>query len=51
MKEAGYDPSSGQPPSAEVLAAMQAASVELQDADFVAASARVSAWFQSNCGS
>jgi hypothetical protein len=50
MQEAGYDPSSGEPPSADVIAAMQAASVKLQDADFVAASGRVSAWFQSNCG-
>ena len=51
MQDAGYDPSSGEPPSAEVIAAMQAASVKLQSADFVAASDRVSAWFQSNCGS
>jgi len=51
MQDAGYDPSSGQPPSAEVIAAMQAASVKLQSADFVAASGRVSAWFKSNCGS
>ena len=51
MQDAGYDPSSGQPPSAEVIAAMQAASVELQSPDFVAASDRVSAWFETNCGS
>jgi hypothetical protein len=50
MQEAGYDPSSGLPPSADVIAAMQAASVELQSADFVAASGRVTAWFQTNCG-
>jgi len=47
----GYDPSSGQPPPPEVIAAIQQASQELQDADFQAASDRVSVWFQEQCGS
>jgi hypothetical protein len=51
MQDAGYDPSSGQPPSADVVAAMQTASAKLQSPEFVAASGRVSAWFKSNCRS
>ncbi len=47
----GYDPSSGQPPPPEVMAAIQQASQGLQDADFQAASERVSVWFQEQCGS
>jgi hypothetical protein len=46
----GYDPSSGEPPPPEVIAALTAAGQELQNADFQAASERVSAWFQENCG-
>jgi hypothetical protein len=51
MQDAGYDPSSGQPPSAEVIAAMQVASQKLADPEFHAASDRVNAWFAENCGS
>jgi hypothetical protein len=51
MQDAGYDPSSGEAPSAEVIAAMEAASQQLSDPDFAAASDRVSAWFATNCGS
>lgn len=51
MQDAGYDPSSGQPPSAEVITAMQAASAKFQDPEFTAASDRVQAWFAENCGS
>jgi hypothetical protein len=51
MQDAGYDPSSGQPPSAEMIAAMQAASQKLSDPEFHAASDRVNAWFAENCGS
>jgi hypothetical protein len=51
MQDAGYDPSSGQPPPPEAIAAMQQASLKLQDPDFTSASDRVSAWFAENCGS
>ena len=50
MQDAGYDPSSSQPPTAEQIAAMQQASQVFQDADFKAASQRVDDWFKSNCG-
>ena len=50
MQGAGYDPSSGEAPSAEMIAAMEAASQKLNDPDFTAASERVSAWFATNCG-
>ncbi len=50
MQDAGYDPTSGQPPGPEVIAAMQQASQKFQDPEFKAASDRVQAWFTSNCG-
>ena len=50
MQDAGYDPSSGQAPPPEVIAAMTQASQKLQDPEFKAASDRVQAWFTSNCG-
>lgn len=51
MQNAGYDPSSGQPPPPQAIAAMQSASQKLQDPDVKAASDRLTAWFASNCGS
>jgi hypothetical protein len=50
MQDAGYDPSSSQPPTAEQIAAMEQASQVFQDADFQAASKRVDDWFKANCG-
>jgi hypothetical protein len=50
MQDAGYDPTSGEVPSAEVIAAMEAASAQLSAPEFTAASERVSAWFETNCG-
>ena len=50
MQDAGYDPSSGEAPPPEAIAAMQEASLKLSDADFTAASERVNAWFATNCG-
>ena len=50
MQDAGYDPSSGQAPPPEVIAAMTQASQKFQDPEFKAASDRVQAWFTSNCG-
>ena len=51
LQDSGYDPSSGEAPPPEVIAALTAASQALDDADFQAASERVSAWFAENCGS
>jgi hypothetical protein len=50
MADASYDPSSGQPPGAAVIAQLQVATGKLQAPDFQAASARVSAWFRDKCG-
>jgi len=50
MQDAGYDPSSGQAPPPEVIAAMTQASQRFQEPEFKAASDRVQAWFTSNCG-
>lgn len=51
MQDSGYDPSSGEAPSAEAIAAMEAASQKMNDPEVSAASDRVSAWFATNCGS
>jgi hypothetical protein len=48
--ESGYDPTSGEPPTAEQIAALTAAAEQLEDEDFVAASERVSVWFETECG-
>lgn len=50
LQNSGYDPNSGQAPPPEVIAALTEAGQTLNDADFVAASDRVSAWFADNCG-
>lgn len=50
IQDSGYDPASGEVPSAEAIAAMEAASATLDDPEFAAASDRVSAWFDANCG-
>ena len=50
VADSGYDPSSGQPPSSEAMAAIQAAGAKFDDPDFKAASDRLTAWFNSNCG-
>jgi hypothetical protein len=51
LQDSGWDPSSGEAPPADVIAALTAAGQALDDADFQAASERVSAWFADNCGS
>ena len=51
LQDSGWDPSSGEAPPPEVIAALTAAGQALDDADFQAASDRVSAWFADNCGS
>jgi hypothetical protein len=50
LQDSGYDPSSGQAPPPEVVAALTEAGQTLHDADFEAASEHVSAWFADNCG-
>jgi hypothetical protein len=50
LQDSGYDPASGQAPPPEVIAALTEAGQALDDADFQAASERVSAWFADNCG-
>jgi hypothetical protein len=50
MQDTGFDPTSGEVPSAETIAAMEAASQKLDDPELTAASDRVSAWFAANCG-
>jgi len=50
LQESGFDPSSGQAPPPEVLAALQAAAAELDAQDFRDAVDRVNAWFESECG-
>jgi hypothetical protein len=50
MADAGYDPSSGQPPSADAMTAIEAASASLNTAEFQTASENVSNWFTQNCG-
>jgi hypothetical protein len=51
LQNSGWDPASGEAPPPEVVAALTEASQALDDADFQAASERVSAWFATNCGS
>ncbi|HEX6844839.1 MAG TPA: hypothetical protein VF235_06950 [Actinomycetota bacterium] len=50
MEDSGYDPSSGQAPTADQLAAITAAAEALSSTDVTDASQRVSDWFSSNCG-
>jgi hypothetical protein len=50
LAEADYDPASGEVPPPEVIAALSAASEELQAEEFRAASERVNAWFEQECG-
>jgi len=49
LADSGYDPASGQPPSAEVMAALQEAGAELNSADFQGASERITAYFEAEC--
>ena len=50
LQDSGYDPSSGEAPPPEVIAALTAAGQALDDTDFQTASEHVSAWFAENCG-
>ena len=51
LQDSGWDPSSGEAPPPDVIAALTVAGQALDDADFQAASDRVSSWFAANCGS
>jgi hypothetical protein len=49
LEDSGYDPASGAIPTAEQIAAIEAASQSLNDAEVAGASERVTAWFDDNC--
>ncbi len=49
LEEAGYDPTSGQPPTAEQLAALAGASEQIDDPEFQAAAERVDTYFEAGC--
>jgi hypothetical protein len=50
LVDANISPASGQAPSAETSAKIQAAAEKLSTSDFTAASTRVTAWFTDKCG-
>ncbi|HZD18586.1 MAG TPA: hypothetical protein VE669_10640 [Actinomycetota bacterium] len=50
FQESGYDPTSGQPPTAEQIAALTAAAEQLETQEFQAAVDRVDAYFAAECG-
>ena len=45
-----FDPTSGEAPDAETMAALEEIGEKFEDADLQAASERISAWFEENCG-
>lgn len=47
--ELDYDPSSGEAPSEEAMAALTALGERFEDSDFQEASERIQAWFTENC--
>jgi hypothetical protein len=49
LQDSGYDPSSGQAPSAEQMQALQAAAAQLDTAEVQAASERVNAYVENGC--
>jgi len=49
MKDSGYDPSSGKPPTSDQIQALQDASEKLDDAKVKAASDKVTAYFDEHC--
>lgn len=50
MADVGYDPTSGEVPDAQTIAALQAAAAALDTAEFREASERVNTWFEQECG-
>ena len=51
LADANYNPASGQAPSPEVQAKIEAATEKLDTSDFQEAADRVTAWFQAGCKS
>ena len=50
LVDAHFDPSSGKPPSQEVINKLQEESQKLNQAEFRDAATRVNTWFQTQCG-
>ncbi len=50
LAEANFNPTSGEAPSPEAMAKLEAASEKFDDSGFEEAAARVSAWFENECG-
>ena len=48
--DSGYDPSSGKPPSQEVIQKLQQESAKINTSEFQAAATRVNTWVQQECG-
>ena len=51
LTDTNYNPASGQAPSAEVSAKIQAGAEKLEESDFQEAADRVTAWFEAGCKS
>lgn len=49
LDDSGFDPTSGEPPSAEVIAQLTEAAEEVETEDFQAALGRVEAYLQGGC--
>jgi hypothetical protein len=49
LADSGYDPASGEPPSADAIAALQEAGNELNSAELQAAGERINAYFEAEC--
>ncbi|HEX4906354.1 MAG TPA: hypothetical protein VFU93_12940 [Acidimicrobiales bacterium] len=49
LADLDYDPSSGEAPDDETMAALQELGERFEDSDFQAASDRIQAWFTENC--
>jgi hypothetical protein len=49
LEDSGYDPQSGEVPTADALAAIEAATESLDTEEFQTASENVSTWFETEC--
>ncbi|HEX7277445.1 MAG TPA: hypothetical protein VF244_08740 [Acidimicrobiales bacterium] len=50
LADANFNPASGEAPSPETMARLEAASEQFDDSEFEAAAERVTAWFENECG-